>query len=368
MEFYENLYVFIATFFAVSISVSWMINRLLLSFAANLGIRNKNNVVIRWSNVSKPSLGGISFFISFFACVLVYSVIYGESDIYHNLRFLGFLGGSFMAFLMGLADDAYDTNPMIKLFTQIACGVLMISTGTYIDIFQLDFLNYAITIVWVIGIMNSINMLDNMDGITSVTSIQILLSVLLIILFFDWNYPINIAVLISVIGALIGFLPYNLNPSKMFMGDTGSQFLGFILAYVSIDQGWNLIGRVATPEKYELLGMLYSFALILIIFAPSIVDTTFVTINRIRKGQSPMVGGKDHTTHHLSYKGLSDKQIGYRFMLYNLISLILALVAVFLKVKHDSYLGILFILYPIILILYFYRIKQQVEVERNEKI
>ena len=113
-----------------------------------------------------------------------------------------------MAFLMGLADDAYNTRPMIKLLTQIACGVLMVSTGTYVDLFALDILNYAITIIWVIGIMNSINMLDNMDGITSVTSLQVFLTILLIIFFFDWNYPINVALLISLIGAISGFLPF----------------------------------------------------------------------------------------------------------------------------------------------------------------
>ncbi|MEZ4937079.1 MAG: MraY family glycosyltransferase [Crocinitomicaceae bacterium] len=367
MKFYENPYVYVLIFFFLSLVSSLVINRLLLTFAANLGIRNKNNVIIRWSNVSKPSLGGISFFISFFLCILLYSVIFGESDIYHNLRFLGFLGGSFMAFFMGLADDAYDTKPMIKLLTQILCGVLMILTGSYIDIFELDILNYALTIIWVIGIMNSINMLDNMDGITAVTSLQILLSILLITYVFDWNYPINITVLVSLVGAIIGFLPFNLNPSKMFMGDTGSQFLGFVLAYISIDQGWNLIGRTDFTDQYSFLGLLFSISLILIMFAVSIVDTTFVTINRLRKGQSPMVGGKDHTTHHLSYLGLTDKQIGYRFMLLNLTSLLLALATVAIKMKFDSYLGILFVLYPIVLILYFYKIKQQVEVEKNEK-
>lgn len=368
MHFFENQYVYAALFFLVSFASSLVINRLLLSFAANLGIRNKNNVVIRWSNVSKPSLGGISFFISFILCVLLYSILYGESDIYHNMRFLGFLGGSFLAFIMGLADDAYDTKPLVKLFTQILCGVLMISTGTFIDLFTVDWINYAITIIWVIGIMNSINMLDNMDGITSLTSLQIFVSILLIIYFFDWNYPINIAVLISLIGALVGFLPFNLNPSKMFMGDTGSQFLGFVLSYVAIDQGWNLAGRIAPGEKHELISLVYSIALVLILFAPSIVDTTFVTINRIRKGQSPMVGGKDHTTHHLSYLGLSDKQIGYRFMFYNFLSLIFILLAMFIRVEYDSYLGILFVLYPIVLILYFYKVKHQVEVDKNEKI
>jgi UDP-GlcNAc:undecaprenyl-phosphate GlcNAc-1-phosphate transferase len=366
MENLDNIYIIILLFLVVSISVSWTINKLLLRFAGNLGIRNKNDVVIRWSNVSKPSLGGISFFISFFSCIILYSVLYGESDIYHNLRFLGFLGGTLMAFFMGLADDAYDTNPYFKLITQIGCGVLIISTGTYIDIFDSNILNYALTGIWVIGIMNSVNMLDNMDGITSTTSLQVFITILLIILLFDWNYPINITVLVSLVGAIIGFLPFNLNPSKMFMGDTGSQFLGFVLAYVSIDQGWNLLNRISETETHSPIVMVFSLAIVLIMFAPTIVDTTFVTINRLKKGQSPMVGGKDHTTHHLSYKGHSDKKIGSYFMLYNIISLILVLAAIYIKVKFNSYLGILFILYPIILILYFYKIKHEVEI-KNEK-
>lgn len=366
MQFFENIYFFLGLFFVVSFTISWFVNKLLLTFSKNLGIRNKNDVVIRWSSVSKPSLGGISFFISFFFCILIYSVLYGESDVYHNLRFLGFLGGTFMAFFMGLADDAYDTNPYFKLITQILCGIVMVTTGSYIDIFEWDILNYAITIIWTIGIMNSINMLDNMDGITSITSFQILLTTFLIIQLFSWNYPINITVIIVLIGAISGFLPFNLNPSKMFMGDTGSQFLGFILAYVSIDQGWNIINYLMPSNQFSLISIVFSFALIAVLFAPTLVDTTFVTINRLRKGQSPMVGGKDHTTHHLSYKGLSDKAIGYRFMLINLLSLVFTLLMIYLMVKFDSYLGILFILYPIILILYFYKIKQQVDL-KNEK-
>lgn len=357
----ENNYIVIPVFFTVAFISSWVINKLLLSFASNLGIRNKNDVVIRWSNVSKPSLGGISFFISFFACIILYSVVFGETDIYHNLRFLGFLGGTIMAFLMGLADDAYNTRPYFKLITQIACSVAIISTGTFIDIFEIPVLNYILTTVWIIGIMNSINMLDNMDGITSLTSLQVFVSILLIILLFDWNYPINITILVSLIGAIVGFLPYNLNPSKMFMGDTGSQFLGFVLAYVSIDQGWNLAGRINETQQYDLIAVCFSLCIILVLFTPSIVDTTFVTINRIRKGQSPMVGGKDHTTHHLSYIGLTDKKIGFRFMLFNLLSMLFALtMAYFIKV-NDSYFGIIFVLYPILLILYFYKIKARVE-------
>lgn len=307
-----------AVFFAGALCLSVMINRFMLRFARNLGIRNQKDLTIRWSNESKPSLGGISFYLCFLLGFMFYAIIYGESDVFQNHDLLGLFFGISIAFLLGLSDDAYNTKPFIKLGSQILCGSLLVSTGSGIDLFVQDWINVSLTILWVVGIMNSINMLDNMDGITTISSIFIILTLLGISLPFSVSNNVDLFLLITTLGALSGFMFFNWHPSKLFMGDTGSQFLGFFLAYFSIKFLWN----AGVPSgDYSIFSNL---SLVLITFSVPVIDTTFVTIKRISKGQSPMVGGKDHTTHTLSYRGLSDRQVGYVFIVLGMISSLLA--------------------------------------------
>lgn len=163
-------------------AVSMICNVILLNFSKSLGIRNKNDVVVRWSNESKPSLGGVSFFVVFVFSSIVFSIVYYDENIFHNKEYIGLFVASSMAFLMGLADDAYNTKPLIKLAVQISCGLLFLWSGTVIDLFHVPVVDAIFTVLWVVLIMNSLNMLDNMDGITGTTVLFILLSCL----FGDW--------------------------------------------------------------------------------------------------------------------------------------------------------------------------------------
>jgi len=225
-----------------------------------------------------------------------------------------------VGFLLGLCDDAYNTSPILKLSTQILCGLILISTGTYINIFEANWLNYALTMVWVVGMMNSINMLDNMDSITTVVSISILGAILFTMLLAgNLGNPL-IIIVIGVMASLIGFLYYNWYPSKMYMGDTGSQFLGVLLAALGIIFYWNGVGFAGESTP---IGRFISVS---IIFALPIIDTITVSIKRIAKGGSPFVGGKDHTTHHISYLGLNDRQVGLVFVFLSLVSMVIAII------------------------------------------
>jgi UDP-GlcNAc:undecaprenyl-phosphate GlcNAc-1-phosphate transferase len=124
------------------------------------------------------------------------------------------------------------------------------------------------------------------------------------------------------VGALVGFLYYNIHPSKLFMGDAGSQFIGLFTAFFAIHDLSNI--GVKTNES-PLIGLI----IILIAFGPTLVDTLSVVINRLKKGQNPMVGGKDHTTHHLVYAGYSDRQVWYIFLLLSIVSLIISIIAIY---------------------------------------
>jgi UDP-GlcNAc:undecaprenyl-phosphate GlcNAc-1-phosphate transferase len=289
-----------------------------LRFAQTLGIRNKDINQVRWSAKSKPSVGGISFYI-IFLIAFIFTILSPHTTANYNLPMIGVLVSITLAFLMGLADDAFNTKPIIKFVTQLVCALLLIFSGHSISIFRNEFVNYFITIIWVVGIMNSINMLDNMDGITSIVSIVICLFIVVINISLLNTNSYGTILNLGMIGALCGFLVFNFHPSKMFMGDTGSQFLGLFLAIFGIDNCWNNPSAIST-HHFQLLNIV----LVGLVFILPLTDTLTVTINRLKVGKSPFLGGKDHTTHHLFFKGLTEKRIAILFFVINLISIALA--------------------------------------------
>ncbi|MBI2281037.1 MAG: undecaprenyl/decaprenyl-phosphate alpha-N-acetylglucosaminyl 1-phosphate transferase [Bacteroidetes bacterium] len=303
-------------FFIGTIIFSFLINSILLKFVKTLGIRNQNETTIRWSEQVKPALGGLSFYIIFLLSITLHPFIFSYSASSIDFQFTGIIGATSLGFLMGLADDAYNTKPLLKLITQILCGVILIYSGTYITVFDSLYLNYLLTIVWVVGLMNSINMLDNMDGITTSISLIITLTIFVIMLSNQEFDSIAMTVVIGLSGTLFAFLYFNWNPSKMFMGDTGSQYLGILLAALSINYLWN---PVTTTE----FSVSRQFLIPILSFIVPIVDTLTVVIKRVGNGKSPFIGGKDHTTHHLSYLGLSEKQVAIIAALISIVSSVL---------------------------------------------
>ncbi|MDX2360492.1 MAG: MraY family glycosyltransferase [Crocinitomicaceae bacterium] len=313
-------------FSAGGMIVAMVSNVLLLSFSRSLGIRNKNDVVIRWSNESKPSLGGVSFFVVFVFAAIAYSIVFNDApNIFQNKQYVGLFTAGSLAFLMGLGDDAYNTKPMIKLFVQILCGVLFVVTGSSIEFFHIEYLDWTLTVLWVVVVMNSLNMLDNMDGITGTTVVFILIACIVscwIVLPFNIN--IWMLMLVSVLGAVIGFLTMNVHPSKLFMGDAGSQFIGLFVAFFGMKYLWNVGSAVPGEPHPSWVGLCVT----VVAFTPAAVDTLTVVINRLKKRQSPMIGGKDHTTHHLVYSGMSDLKVWWVFVIIGALSCVLSVAMV----------------------------------------
>lgn len=307
MQIEEYLWIIYGAFFLGSIIFSILINFIFLRFAQNLGMRGGFDTHSRWSTVQKPAFGGISFYIIFLLSFTSFTTFFSSAELGPNVGMLGLVFATALSFLMGLADDAFNTRPFLKLAVQILSAVVLIYTGSYIQLFESNTINYVLTIIWVVGMMNSINMLDNMDAITSLISIIAILSTL-VILYLAGNYfNIYFFTLLGVLASLIGFLFFNWSPSKLFMGDAGSQFLGLFLAFIGIRYFWNIEGLMLEHP------ILDKFIIILAFFAVPLIDTLTVTINRIMRKQSPMIGGKDHTTHTLAYLGLSDRQVALFF-------------------------------------------------------
>ena len=327
-EKYNPLFVIISI--GTSFVFSILINSILLKFSQTLGTRSVNNQSqIRWNPDVKPSVGGISFFVIFLLTFIIIQFIHSVLPLnYSTLKIAGIFIVCTIAFLMGLADDAYNTQPLLKFVTQLTCGLILYFTDTKIKIFDNEAINLGFTVFWIIGIMNSINMLDNMDGIT--TSVSIVILCFIAALNINLNTlltPLSILSL-GLFGALCGFLIYNFHPSKMFMGDTGSQFLGCFLGVVGIDYCWNsafLMGNSWHAESPILQG----FLITALVFILPLTDTITVTINRIAKGSSPFVGGKDHTTHHLFFKGVTEKRITLLYVAISFAGLMLALQLIF---------------------------------------
>ena len=319
---------------------SFLINRIFLKFSKNLGIRNIDDKVIRWNTTSKPAFGGISFFIVFLLVLTQYQIFFPNQYTPIDTRLIGILVAASIGFLVGLADDAFNTNPLLKSIAQALCAIVLIATGNSICVFEAEWMNYGRTFLWVVGLMDSVNMLDNMDGITTIASIFALIGMLTVIVLnktFESSYFVLV---LGLIGALLGFLFFNWNPSKMYMGDTGSQFLGVELAALSIKFLWN-------HSAMEYNATSRQFLLPILAFIVPFSDTLTVVINRLSKGKSPFVGGKDHTTHHLSYLGLSDQSVALLVAGLGIFSTVILLIA--LSITNWSHLfTILFAAYALV--------------------
>ncbi len=335
-----QLFLIYSGLFFAALVFSLLINSVFMRFARTLGIREQATAMVRWSSSSKPAFGGIGFYIVFLVCFALHGVLF-PGLVMDALRpeLLGLLAATSLGFLMGLADDAYNTRPLLKFVVQLLCGLLLIATGTSISVFEQQWLNILFTLIWVVGMMNSINMLDNMDGITTVVSIAILATATMVMMVLGPLEPVFLVLMIGTMAALCGFLFFNWNPSRMYMGDTGSQFLGVFLAFVGIRFLWNMPSPSGDMESWR------QVTVTAMVFLLPLVDTTVVSINRIAKGSSPFVGGRDHTTHHLSYAGLSDGQVALTFIGISLLNAFLAYcISVFIPVWQNIH-TILFVLY-----------------------
>ena len=359
----HSSFILYSLFLIIAVTFSLMINSLFLRFFKTLGIRNNlDGTIIRWGAMSKPSIGGITFYIMFLLSLASYSILFEPAQDAYQLGFVGLLLSSGTGFLIGLADDAYNTKPWLKFGVQLLSGVILISTGISIHIFSSDLLNYIVTLFWVVGIMNSINMLDNMDGITSIVSIGIILNTIYIIIHNDDIVNMHLLVLIGVLASLIAFLRFNWHPSKMYMGDTGSQFLGVFLATMGIIYFWNDPYSSEAPATGKLLaGTIMTFIL-------PILDTTVVVVNRLSAGRSPFIGGKDHTTHSLAILGLSDTQVSFVFVGLALLSLLMnVLIEEFVGEWHYS-ASIFFCSYFVILLSFFFYTTRNKKIKSRERL
>lgn len=244
-----------------------------------------------------PRMGGLAIFFGFILSVLIFQTLTP------SLR--GMLLGSVIIVVLGILDDIYALPALPKFLVQIVAALVAVLEGNRIEFlsnpnifskepfWELGWLSIPISVLWIVAITNSVNLIDGLDGlacgVSTISSMTLLVIALIV------SEP-DVAILMAALaGACIGFLPYNLNPAKIFMGDTGSTFLGFILATVSIQGLFKFYAIISFAVPFLMLGL-------------PIFDTCFAILRRVAKGQSPMSPDRGHIHHRLIDMGFSQKQ------------------------------------------------------------
>lgn len=312
MSFYLVLGISFISCFILSLTMyTFLINR-----NSMIRLKKSNDKGERWASQSKPIFGGLVFYIIFILALIFVVVNYDIAP----KTIIGILISISLAFIMGFYDDTKNTHPLIKFVVQFAISIILIVSGIHIGISQNPIINYSFTIFWVVALMNSLNMLDNMDAITASVSAIILAGILgVVLLSSNITQPLAI-IIVSVAAAIIAFLFWNWSPSKLYMGDNGSQFIGAFLAIFTIIFLWNnKIDR--NIDSYNMKELL----IVALAFIVPFSDTTTVTINRLLVGKSPFVGDRNHTTHNLSYLGLSERMVAVTLIFISLLGNALAI-------------------------------------------
>ncbi len=235
-----------------------------------------------------PLLGGMAILGGLLVAVLV---IYGGSP---PRTVIGVLLATMVVALTGLADDYRPLPAWAKLAGQLAGFAILLAYGIRVQLPIPEPLNYAITLIWLLGITNAINFLDNMDGLSAGVSAVIASFILLLGLFNDQVLVAGLAA--AILGSCLGFLRYNFPPATIFMGDVGSLFLGFLLAVLGL--------QLRFPDNSNFV----TWMVPVILFGIPIFDMTLVVISRLRRGISPATAGKDHTSHRLVSLGFNPRE------------------------------------------------------------
>ncbi len=249
----------------------------------------------RWRVRATPTLGGVGIFAGFAVAVLLAvaaRAVGGSSELF------GILGGAAIVFGAGLLDDLRSQRALVKLAAQVGAAAVVLAAGLRVEIVSNGILAALLGGLWLVGMTNAFNLLDNMDGLAGSLAV-VAATFFAIDAVYLHKESLLLVLSLSIGCAALGFLPFNFRPHKpaaVFMGDSGSQVLGFVLAALGLATSW----KVAESTVATLL-------LPLLILAVPILDTALVTTVRVVEGRSIAQGGQDHTSHRLVRGGLGEK-------------------------------------------------------------
>ena len=275
------------------------------SLGLRMSIMDQPDALRKVHTVPTPRMGGVAIFLSTLAAAFFLRGVFNELG--------SILVGATLVSFLGFWDDRFSLGAGVKLMGQLMAVGLLLATGVTVRLFPLRILDFVVTALWVVGITNAMNLLDNMDGLSAgIAAIAAAHFSLLCAL--SGQYLVG-ALAVAVMAACIGFLFYNWNPATIFMGDSGSLFLGFSLAALAI--------KLRFPGNVSFV----TWMIPLLVLGVPILDTTLVTVSRLRRGLNPLTTpGTDHISHRLTYAGFTRREAV--FLLY-LAAFVLGLLAIF---------------------------------------
>lgn len=236
-----------------------------------------------------PRMGGVAILMAVMGMLLV---LRSQMEIQQLVAMV--FAAAFMSFL-GLVDDRFTLSAYVRLVAQIAAGVFIYWSGIRIQIFANPWLDGSLTVFWIVGITNAMNFLDNMDGLSA--GVGAIASAFFLVLAVQNGQFLVSALSAALLGACVGFLVWNLNPASVFMGDSGSMFLGFMLACVAIKL--RFVAQTTTV----------SWMVPLLVMGLPVFDTSLVFISRLRRRKNPLTTpGRDHTSHRIAAHGFTRRE------------------------------------------------------------
>ena len=297
MVFQTQSVAYVVLALLAALVVSFLMTPVVKSFAYKVGAIDVPKDDRRMHKEPIPRLGGLAIFFGFMVSILLFVEITPE------MRSICL--GAVIIVVLGVVDDIMALPAMLKFVIQIAAALIPALNGVVIQAFSnpnifsdnlywvLGWLSVPFTVLWIVAITNAVNLIDGLDGLADGVSAISATTVLVIALMAS---ELQVAIVMAaLVGACVGFMPYNLNPAKMFMGDTGATFLGYILATMSIQGLFKFYAVISFAVPFLILGL-------------PIFDTVFAFTRRIAHGQSPMHADRGHIHHRLIDMGLNQKQ------------------------------------------------------------
>jgi len=315
-----------------ALALSALLNRIFLVLTKEFQKKStKKEKRLNDTNVSP--FGGIATSIAFF----VSTIFLGKAD--EDFLTIGIC--AVIISIIGLIDDVFNLNWKSKFLAQILIIIyplvklnIFINLEAYLNIDLHDYLNLGFSLAWILVIINSINFIDNMDGLAVIVSGSICLQIAILANYSNIYKVTDISLLL--LATLLGFLIYNFPPAKIYLGDSGTLFVGYVLGFISIIYDWN-------PGEGGLL--VSPFSPILFIFAVPILDFLTVTTHRISKNKSPTVGGTDHISHRLLNLGYSERKVLLEFLLLSFLSYCLLIATISVSGFLSYSFGVIYVVF-----------------------
>lgn len=281
--------------FLVALAVTFVLTPVVKNFAIRIGAVDKPDAR-KVHHGLIPRLGGLAIYVGFMVSVI--------TTIGFTYEMVGIMVGATFLIAVGIADDVYSLPPKVKLLGQIIAAAIPVVIFNinieWIDVPRLgiiylpEIISLPLTIFWIIGFVNTVNLIDGLDGLAA--GIATIASIAIALLAFQMGQWVAAAAMVAMTGACLAFLQYNFNPAKIFMGDTGSMFLGYIISAVSV------MGSMKTVATAVLIVPLLALTV-------PITDTLLAIVRRKSSGVPIFSPDKNHLHHRLLAKGLNQKQV-----------------------------------------------------------